>query len=106
MNSKVYYGHTFLEKTELINSKIKNRIELEYYRTKKQKNLFLNKDDKSYGIEIVKKEYEGKKLNIEKEKVDKITDTLNSINSILDKLKKFKVTPIALKDVLEDMTLN
>ena len=106
MNSKVYYGHTFLENTDLINSKIKNRIELEYYRTKKQKNLFLSKDNKSYGIEIVKKEYEGKRINIEKEKVDRITDTLNSINSILDKLKKFKVTPIALKDVLEDMTLN
>ena len=106
MNSKVYYGHTFLENTDLINSKIKNRIELEYYRTKKQKNLFLSKDNKSYGIEIVKKEYEGKRINIEKEKVDRITDTINSINSILDKLKKFKVTPIALKDVLEDMTLN
>ena len=56
MNSKVYYGNTFLEVKELKDSNIKNRIELEYYRTKKRKNHFLRENSETYGIEIVKKE--------------------------------------------------
>lgn len=104
MNSKVYYGNTFLEVRESKDSNIKNRIELEYYRTKKRKNHFLRENSETYGIEIVKKEYQGKKVNIEKEKIDRISSTKTSIDSILNKLKKFKVTPIALKDVIEDMT--
>ncbi len=104
MNSKVYYGNTFLEVKELKDSNIKNRIELEYYRTKKRKNHFLRENSETYGIEIVKKEYEGRRVNIEKEKIDRISSTKTSIDSILSKLKKFKVTPIALKDVIEDMT--
>ena len=104
MNSKVYYGHTFLDKKELKDLKKINKIELEYYRTKKRKKLFSKENFKSYGIEIVKKEYQGKKLNIEKEKIDRISDTKSNIDFILSKLKKFKVTPIALKDVVHDMT--
>ena len=106
MNSKVCYGKTFLESNDLRESNIKNRIELEYYRTKNRKNHFLREDSISYGIEIVKKEYQGKKINIEKEKIDKICDTKNKIDSILNKLQKFKVTPIGLKDVVDDITQN
>lgn len=105
MNSKVYYGNTFLE-VKKANSNIKNRIELEYYRTKKRKKHFLKENSEIYGIEIVKKEYQGKKINIEKEKIDKISETKSSIDAILNILKKFKVTPIALKDVIDDMMKN
>lgn len=103
MSSKVYCGNTFLDKQDLRENNIKNRIELEYYRTKKRKNHFLREDTETYGIEIVKKEYQGKKINIEKEKVDKISDKKTTIDSILNKLKKFKVTPITLKDVVHDI---
>lgn len=103
MSSKVYCGNTFLDKQDLRENNIKNRIELEYYRTKKRKNRFLRENAETYGIEIVKKEYQGKKVNIEKEKVDKISDKQIIIDSILKKLKKFKVTPITLRDVVHDM---
>ena len=103
MNSKVYYGNAFLEKIDSKENDLKNRIELEYYRTKKRKNYFLREDTESYGIEIVKKEYEGKKVNIEKEKVDRISSKKTTIDIILEKLKEFKVTPIALKDVVHDI---
>ena len=103
MNSKVYYGTAVLDTKD---TNLKNRIELEYYRTKKRKNYFLREDTESYGIEIVKKEYQGKKVNIEKEKVDKISYEKSSIDFILDKLKQFKVTPICLKDVVDDMMRN
>ena len=103
MNSKDYYGNTFLEAKDLKDTNIKNRIELEYYRTKKSKKHFLREDTESYGIEIVKKEYQGKKINVEKEKIDKICDKKSNIDLILNKLKQFKVTPITLKDVVHDI---
>lgn len=104
MNSKVYCGNTFLDGKDLKESNLKNRIELEYYRTKKRKHYFLREDTETYGIEIVKKEYQGNKINIEKENVDKISDKKTTIDSILKMLKEFKVTPIALKDVVHDIT--
>lgn len=103
MSSKVYYGNTFLDKIDLKENNLKNRIELEYYRTKKRKNFFLREDTESYGIEIVKKEYQGKKVNIEKEKMDRISNKKSTIDLILNKLKEFKVTPITLKDVVHDI---
>lgn len=103
MSSKVYCGNAFLDKGDLKENNLKNRIELEYYRTKKRKNYFLREDTETYGIEIVKKEYQGKKVNIEKEKVDKISNKKTTIDSILIKLKEFKVTPITLKDVVHDI---
>ena len=106
MSSKVYCGNTFLDMGDLKENNLKNRIELEYYRTKKRKSYFIRENVECYGIEIVKKEYQGKKVNIEKEKVDKISDKKTTIDSILDKLKKFKVTPITLKDVVHDIMQN
>lgn len=103
MISKVYYGNAFLDNKDLKETNIKNRIELEYYRTKKRKNCFLREDTESYGIEIVKKEYQGKKVNIEKEKIEKVSDRKSTIDEILYKLKQFKVTPITLKDVVHDI---
>ena len=106
MSSRVYCGNTFLDIGELKENNLKNRIELEYYRTKKRKNYFLREDTKIYGIEVVKKEYQGKKVNIEKEKVDKISNKKATIDSILKKLQEFKVTPITLKDVVNDIMHN
>lgn len=104
MSSKVYCGNTFLDGGDLKENNLKNRIELEYYRTKKRKNYFLRENSETYGIEIVKKEYQGKKVNIEKEKVDKISNKQTTIDLILNKLKEFKVTPITLKDIVHDIT--
>jgi len=103
MSSKVYCGNTFLDMGDLKENNLKNRIELEYYRTKKRKNYFIKEETETYEIEIVKKEYQGKRVNIEKEKVDKISNKKTTIDSILKKLKEFKVTPITLKDVVHDI---
>lgn len=104
MNSKVYCGNAFLDGKDLMDNSLKNRIELEYYRTKKKKHYFLKEDTEIYGIEIVKKEYLGNKINVEKEKVDKISNKKTTIDFILNKLREFKVTPISLKDVVHDIT--
>ena len=104
MNSKVYCGNAFLDSKDLKENNLKNRIELEYYRTKKRKHCFFRENAETYGIEIVKKEYQGNKINVEKENVDKVSDKKTTIDLILKKLKDFKVTPIALKDVVHDIT--
>ena len=104
MNSKIFYGKTFLETNDIRGTNVKNRIELEYYRIKKKKHHLLKENTETYGIEVVKKEYNGHIINIEKEKVDKISNKKANIDSILNILKEFQVTPIALKDVIEDMT--
>ena len=103
MNSKVCYGKTYIEPKEVLETNLKNRIELEYYRIKRKKHGFLKENIETYGIEVVKKEYKGKRINIEKEKIDKISTQKASIDTILNILKEFKVTPIALKDVIEDI---
>ncbi len=103
MNSKVYYGKTFLEAKDIRDTNVKNRIELEYYRIKKKKHHLLKENTETYGIEVVKKEYKGHKVNIEKEKVEKISNKKANIDSILNILKEFQVTPVALKDVIDDM---
>lgn len=102
-SSRVYCGSTFLEARDLIDTNIKNRVELEYYKTKRRKIRFLKEEIESYGIEIVKKEYLGKKINIEKEKLDSISNKKTNIDSIIKKLKEFKVTPTGLKDVVDDI---
>lgn len=104
MSSKVYCGNTFLDGEDLRKNNLKNRIELEYYRTKKKKHYLLREDTEIYGIEIVKKEYQGNRINIEKENIDKISNKKATIDSILKILKEFKVTPITLKDVVHDIT--
>ena len=104
MNSKVCYGKTFLENIDFQDTNIKNPIELRYYRIKNKRRYFFNKKDISYGIEVVKKEYNGKRIRIEKETIEKISDKKITIDFILEKLQKFQVTPICLKEVVHDMT--
>ena len=103
MNSKVCYGKTVLKNQDTKDSTINNIIELEYYKIKRRKHHFLKRYTETYGIEIIKKEYQGKRINIEKEEVDIINNKKVSIDFILEKLRDYQVTPIALKDVIEDM---
>ncbi len=102
-SSKTCYGMTYIENAEIPNGNLNHRIELEYYRIKKKKHHLLKENTETYGIEVVKKEYKGHKVNIEKEKVEKISNKKANIDSILNILKEFQVTPVALKDVIDDM---
>ncbi len=68
MSCKAYCGNAFLDKKDLKENNLKNRIELEYYRTKKRKKDVFLVDTETYGIEIVKKEYQGKKSKYRKRK--------------------------------------
>jgi len=52
-DSGIYYGITLLDETDLLEANNRNKIELEYYGTKK----YNIKNEAIYGISIIKKEY-------------------------------------------------
>ncbi len=99
-DSRTYYGGTFLEEEDLKESNIKHRIELEYYTTA---NKETNDEKHSYGIEIIKKEYKNNRIDTESNSKECISNSSEKIIEIIDTLKKYKVTPIGLNDVLEDL---
>lgn len=101
-NLGIYYGCALLDETDLVETKNKNRIELEYYGTEKR-NRYRFKNQMFYGVSIIKKEYEDDKIKFEKNIVEKVTTDEGVISKVIETLKKHKVTPISLNDVLEDL---
>jgi len=99
-NSRTYYGGAFLGEEDLKETNINHRIELEYY-------TIINKGTKdkqdSYGIEIIKKEYKNNEINTEITSKKHISSSAKKVIEIINTLKKYKVTPIGLNDVLEDL---
>ena len=97
-HSRAYYGEIFLEKEDLKETNIKHKIKLEYYTIKEEKN---NKD--TYRIEIVKKEYTDHTIEKQVSSKNFISNNSQKVIEIINTLKKYKVTPIGLNDVLEDL---
>lgn len=84
-NLKIYYGKAFINSEDINNAELENKIELEYYKTK---------NDRKYGIEIIKKEYKKNKTEIEKSNINDINESSRKVINIIETLKKYKVTPI------------
>ena len=100
-NSRTYYGGTFLDYKDLAESRVRNKVELEYYTTRACSKL--NEDGETYGIEIVKKEYDKDCIKVESGRHEKICNNLDKITEIIEVLKRCKVTPIGLNDVIDEM---
>ena len=99
---KKFYAGIVLNKNELKESNL-SRIELEYYKISKKAVRNVGEKTNLYGIEIVKKEYLGKKRVKEKNNMYNLTNDENTIDNLLHILRKNKVTPISLKDVVEEV---
>ena len=56
-----------------------------------------------YGIEIVKKEYFGRRHLKKKENIYNITNDETVIDNLLQVLRRNKVTPVSLNDVIEEV---
>ncbi len=97
-NSKTCYGMTYFDEDDLKETTINHRVELEYYKTKKDTN-----EDFKYGIEIRKKEYINNNITIESKNIENISNSSDKVIEIINTLKKYKVTPVGLNDVLEDL---
>ena len=93
---KRFYGGTFIDKNKLIEAGINYPIKLEYYKT-------INKEE--YGIQIIKTEYIGEKIKVEKKDISYISNNEKEANNILDIFKEYQVTPIGAIDVLKDLKL-
>ena len=91
---KIFYGGTFIEKNKLQEAGICYPIKLEYYKT-----IYDNK----FGIQIIKTQYIGKKVDIEKKDINYITSNEGEINNILNLFKQNQVTPLGAIDVLKDL---
>lgn len=102
-SSKTCYGMTYLKNNETAEENTNHRIELEYYKVKKSRFNRLGKNYNKYGIEIQKREYKNHNINVESNSVENITNNKEKVIEIINTLKKYKVTPIGLNDVLEDL---
>lgn len=102
-NSKTYYGGTFLEKEDFEEESINRKIELEYYGIANKRNAYLEEESSLYGIEVVKKEYKEGEINIEANCIENISKNGDKIIEIINTLKRHKVTPVCLDEVLEDL---
>lgn len=97
-----FYAGIVLNKEELKESSC-NRIELKYYKISKKCQRNVGKKTNLYGIEIVKKEYFGRRHLKEKENIYNITNDETVIDNLLQVLRRNKVTPVSLNDVIEEV---
>lgn len=95
---KNFYADVILNKDELKESD-SNRIELEYYKTTQK----LKKNQKIYGVEIIKTEYFNNTKFKESENIYNITNDEKVVDNLLYVLKKNCVTPIGLNDVVTEI---
>ena len=98
---KTFFDGIFIDKNRLLEEGIKYPVKIEYYKTITGKENVENK----YGIEIVKTEFKNGNINVESNEVPDITSNMNEADRILTLLRDNEVTPIAMQDVLDDLTI-
>ena len=101
-NMRRLYADIILNKDELKDSS-RSLIEIEYYKISKKIWRNVGKKINLYGIEIIKKEYLGRRKVKEKNNLYNITSDEGVIDNLLNVLKRNRVTPIGLKDVIEEV---
>ena len=92
---KTFFGGIFIETSKLKEVGIEYPIKVEYYKIK-------DEDDKKYGIEIIKKEYQPKNINIEKQVLKSLSKDECKVDRILELFEKNEVTPISAGEIIED----
>ena len=98
---KTFFDGIFIDKNKLLEEGIKYPVKIEYYKTVTGNENVENK----YGIEIVKTEFKNGNINVESNEVLNITNNQNEADRILKILRDNEVTPIAMQDVLDDLTI-
>lgn len=95
---KKLYGRTVIDSSDSEELIEDNKIELEYYQIKNETS------SKPYGIEIVKRKVENDIMNIEEKTVRNICNVEQDNNKLLEILMSNKVTPVAVEDIIEDLS--
>lgn len=99
-NLRTFFGKTTINNEDAEQANF-DRMYLEYYKNVNEREI--KKDEKPYGVTIIKKTQIGKILEIEEKKVKNILNRENDVDNILKLLVEYKVTPIGLDDVLQDL---
>lgn len=99
--SKSFFGRTTINSSDSDEIRDSERIELEYYETHNAE----EKNGRKYGIEVIKKEDENKKFNIETKVINNISNEEKEINKLLNLLMINKVTPITVDDIISDISV-
>lgn len=99
-NLRTFFGKTTINNEDAEQANF-DRMYLEYYKNVNEREI--KKDEKPYGVTIRKKTQIGKILEIEEKEVKNILNRENDVDNILKLLVEYKVTPIGLDDVLQDL---
>ena len=92
---KTFFGGIFIETSKLKEEGIQYPIKVEYYKLKDEKS-------KKYGIEIIKKEYKAKNIEIEKQEIKSLSKDECKIERMLELFERNEVTPISAEEIIED----
>ena len=92
---KTFFGGIFIEANKLKEEGIQYPIKVEYYKIK-------DEESKKYGIEIIKREYKPKHIDIEKQELKSLSKDECEIERMLELFKKNEVTPICAGEIIED----
>lgn len=99
-NLRTFFGKTTINNEDAEQANF-DRMYLEYYKNVNEREI--KKDEKPYGVTIIKKTQIGKIPEIEEKEVKNILNRENDVDNILKLLVEYKVTPIGLDDVLQDL---
>lgn len=95
---KEFYGEVDLDEEDSL--ELQTPIKVKYY---KIKNTGFKEEGCSYGIEIVKEQSNLPEGKQEKEEIRSIYKNEEKTDEVLEMLKRNKVTPIELKDIIQDL---
>lgn len=92
-NLRTFFGKTTINNEDAEQANF-DRMYLEYYKNVNEREI--KKDEKPYGVTIIKKTQIGKILEIEEKEVKNILNRENDVDNILKLLVEYKVTPIGM----------
>lgn len=98
---KTLYGKAIIDSSDSEEIQDDHKIELEYYATKRR--ILFKKESKPYGIEVVKKDIERNRIDVEKTVVNNICGLEQETKNLLDILVVNKVTPMSVEDIISDL---
>ena len=103
LKMNTFFGGTFIEKEKLKEAGVNYPIKLEYYKIINEEE-FNKKGHEKYGIKIVKTEYNGNNAKIEDKTIKYLSSNEKKVDEILTILKENDVTPIAVQDIICDIS--
>ena len=98
---KSFFGRATIDSSDYDDIDENEKIELEYYET----HNLAEKNERTFGIEVVKTSNNNDKFNIESKIVNNISKEEKEIDRLLEILMINKVTPISVDDVISDISV-